>query len=176
MSSPASHSRIGRIRNWRGTVRGSSNPFKTQQCCQNPVIAIPDEHDHVRQCAETVCTRGRRQPPSRKSQSLLEGMTMQAAIVRFCLATFMLVPLMDLDSAIAEPQGMTSEQAPRGDTMTARAVSTERADACDSATGKAWNLCMIRGLYNITGVNCDCARADTPASRWECVATAVCQK
>jgi hypothetical protein len=101
---------------------------------------------------------------------------MQAAIVKFCVATFMFVPLMDLDFAIAEPQGVAGEPAQRSETMTARAVSGERADACDSATGKVWNLCIIRGLYNIISVNCDCARADTPGARWECVATALCQK
>jgi hypothetical protein len=63
------------------------------------------------------------------------------------------------------------------DTMTAKASSNVRGDAYDSAINKAWNLCMLRGLYNIKHIRCDCAQNDTPtASAWECVGTAQCQK
>jgi hypothetical protein len=63
------------------------------------------------------------------------------------------------------------------DTMTAKASSNVRGDAYDSAINKAWNLCMIRGLYNIKRIRCDCAQNDSPAAfAWECVGTAECQK
>jgi enoyl-CoA hydratase/carnithine racemase len=61
-------------------------------------------------------------------------------------------------SAIAECQETARKLAQQGDIMTVRASSTTRADACDLSINKAWNLCMIRGLYNITRVNCDCAQ------------------
>ena len=63
------------------------------------------------------------------------------------------------------------------DTMTGKASSNVRGDAYDSAINKAWNLCMIRGLYKITRIRCDCTQNDTPAAfAWECVGTAECQK
>jgi hypothetical protein len=80
-------------------------------------------------------------------------------------------------SAIAEGQKAATQLAQQGEIMTARASSNIRADAWQSAIDKAWNLCMIRGLYNITRVSSDCAQNDTAAAlAWECVGTAACQK
>ena len=103
---------------------------------------------------------------------------MKAAFTALTAATCTCVLLMtsEFTSAIAEGQETASKLAQQGDVMTARASSTTRADACDLSINKAWNLCMIRGLYNITRVSCDCAQNDAPAAlAWECVGTAACQ-
>ena len=94
-------------------------------------------------------------------------------------ATSMLVLLMTslFAPAIAESQGTGGKLAQQGDIITARASAVERGDAYQSAIDKAWNLCMVRGLYNIIRVNGDCAQSDAPAGHaWECVGTAACQK
>jgi hypothetical protein len=41
---------------------------------------------------------------------------------------------------------------------------------------KAYGLCMARGFFNITGVNCDCNQRNAPGAQWECVGTATCKK
>ena len=92
-------------------------------------------------------------------------------------ATSVIVLLMGsgFASAIAEPQDAAIPK--QAEIMTAKASSNIQANAYDSAINKAWNLCMIRGLYNIIRVNGDCAQNDTSAALgWECVGTAACQK
>jgi hypothetical protein len=61
--------------------------------------------------------------------------------------------------------------------ITAQASSTVRAEACNSSVDKAYNLCMIRGLFNIGRVNCECTQSEGGGlPTWECVATARCKK
>jgi hypothetical protein len=61
--------------------------------------------------------------------------------------------------------------------ITAQASSTVRADACNSSVDKAYNLCMIQGLFNIGRVNCECTQSEGGGlPTWECVATARCKK
>jgi hypothetical protein len=69
------------------------------------------------------------------------------------------------------------ELAQQGHVETATTSSNNRNDACTASTGKAFNLCIIRGFANITSVNCDCTQHDGHgAPPWECVATATCKK
>jgi hypothetical protein len=61
--------------------------------------------------------------------------------------------------------------------ITAQASSAVRAEACNSSVDKAYNLCMIQGLFNIGRVNCECTQNESPGlPTWECVATARCKK
>jgi hypothetical protein len=61
--------------------------------------------------------------------------------------------------------------------MTATVSSSTKADACNLSMGKAFNLCIIRGLNNIKHVTCECTESGPPAApNWECVGTAMCQK
>src|SRR5262249_15263300 len=61
--------------------------------------------------------------------------------------------------------------------ITAQASSAVRAEACNSSVDKAYNLCMIQGLFNIGRVNCECTQTESPGlPTWECVATARCKK
>ena len=61
--------------------------------------------------------------------------------------------------------------------ITAQASSTVRAEACNSSVDKAYNLCMIQGLFNIGRVNCECTQSEGGGlPTWECVATARCKK
>jgi hypothetical protein len=57
-------------------------------------------------------------------------------------------------------------------TMTATASAPTKSDACTASMGKAYALCMARGFFNMTGVNCDCNQRNAPGAPWECVATA----
>jgi|SRR5271165_4627964 len=103
---------------------------------------------------------------------------MQAAFT-ITAATSMIVLLMTshFAPAIAQSQGTGGKLAQQGDVVTARASAARRGDAYDSAINQAWNLCMIRGLYNIIRVNGDCAQSGAPAGHeWECIGTAACQK
>jgi hypothetical protein len=101
---------------------------------------------------------------------------MKAAFTAPTVATCMFVLLMTSEFASAE-EGPATKLAQQGEIMTARASSNIRGDAWQSAIDKAWNLCMIRGLYNITRVSGDCSQNDTPAALgWDCVGTAACQK
>jgi hypothetical protein len=102
-------------------------------------------------------------------------MNMKAAFTALTAATSMIVLLTTsgFASVIAEPQ----EAAKQAKIMTAEASSNIQADARDSAINKAWNLCMIQGLFNIIRVSSECAQHDTSAAlKWECVGTAACQK
>jgi hypothetical protein len=79
--------------------------------------------------------------------------------------------------AFADGQETAKTLAQQDDVVTAKASSTTEAVACDLSMNKALNLCMIRGLFNITRVSCDCSQKDIPgAPTWECVGTAACQK
>src|SRR5262249_54546389 len=60
---------------------------------------------------------------------------------------------------------------------TATASSSTRTDACSSAGDKAFNICILGGFANISGVNCECTQGDVPgAPVWECVGTATCKR
>jgi hypothetical protein len=70
-----------------------------------------------------------------------------------------------------------AETAQQDQVLTATATAASRSAACTSAIGRASNLCMLRSLFNIGRINCDCTQADVPgAPEWECVATATCKK
>jgi hypothetical protein len=72
--------------------------------------------------------------------------------------------------AIAEPRQQDQ-------VITATASASSRSEACSSSIGKAYNLCMLQGLFNIGRINCECTQADvTGVPKWECVATATCKK
>jgi hypothetical protein len=62
-------------------------------------------------------------------------------------------------------------------TITATATASSEASACSSAQGKAYNLCMVHSLFNITGVTCTCSQTGSVAAPlWECSGTATCRK
>jgi hypothetical protein len=61
-------------------------------------------------------------------------------------------------------------------TMTATASAPTKSDACTAFMDKAYGLCMARGFFNITGVNCDCNQRNVPGAPWECVGNATCKK
>ena len=70
----------------------------------------------------------------------------------------------------------TSAWAQQDHVVTAQTSSSSRADACSSSTGKAFNLCIIQGWFNVTRVNCECTQSEAPRSpMWECIATATCK-
>jgi hypothetical protein len=47
----------------------------------------------------------------------------------------------------------------------ATASSSTRTDACSFAVDKAFNLCILRGFANVSGVNCECTQWEVPAHR-----------
>jgi hypothetical protein len=70
-----------------------------------------------------------------------------------------------------------AQESQQGEILTATATSNTRDDAFGSAMNKAWYLCMLRGLNNITRLHCDCTQNDSrPGGGWECVGTAACKK
>jgi hypothetical protein len=74
------------------------------------------------------------------------------------------------EEAIAE----TSQQ---DQVVTATATASSESSACSASQGNAYNRCMVRGFFNITGVTCSCTQTGpTAAPTWECVATATCKK
>ena len=73
-------------------------------------------------------------------------------------------------------QFATAQTAQQDQSMTATASAPSKSDACTASTGKAYALCMARGFFNITGVNCDCNQRSAAGAPWECVATATCKK
>jgi hypothetical protein len=73
-------------------------------------------------------------------------------------------------------QFATAQTAQQDQSMTATASAPNKSDACTASTGKAYALCMARGFFNITGVNCDCNQRNAPGAQWECVGTATCKK
>jgi hypothetical protein len=61
--------------------------------------------------------------------------------------------------------------------ITAIATGSSEASACSASQGNAYNLCMVRGFFNITGVTCTCTqKGSAVAPFWECVGTATCKK
>ena len=76
--------------------------------------------------------------------------------------------------AIAQTAGQLAQQ---DHVETATSSSSSRTDACSSAVDKAFNLCILRGFANVSGVNCECTQGDVPAApAWECVGTATCKR
>lgn len=69
-------------------------------------------------------------------------------------------------------------QAPQQeDKVTATASGPTKAEACSSSMDKAFNLCMLHGLFNVGHLNCDCTEQAIPGTPiWECVGTAECKK
>ena len=70
----------------------------------------------------------------------------------------------------------TAQTAQQDQTMTATASASTKSDACSTSMDKAYSLCMARGFFNITSVNCDCNQRNVPGAPWECVGTATCKK
>jgi hypothetical protein len=93
---------------------------------------------------------------------------MDAIPAIFGYGTCVLALLMSLAPVMA--------QTAQDQTMTATASAPSKSDACTASTGKAYALCMARGFFNITGVNCDCNQGNAPGAQWECVGTATCKK
>jgi hypothetical protein len=61
--------------------------------------------------------------------------------------------------------------------VTATASASSESSACSASQGNAYNLCMVRGFYNISGVTCTCTQTGSAgAPKWECVGTATCKK
>src|SRR5438034_6623204 len=87
---------------------------------------------------------------------------MDAIPAIFGYGTCVLVLLMSSTPAMAQ----TAQQ---DQTMAATASAPSKSDACTASMGKAYALCMARGFFNITGVNCDCNQRNAPAGPWECV-------
>ena len=101
---------------------------------------------------------------------------MEAAFTALNTATCALVLLVSSQFTLAIAQ-TARKLAQQEHVMTAKASSTSRADACSSATDKAYNLCMIQGFFKIGQVNCDCTQSEiSGAPRSECVGTAACEK
>src|SRR5262245_11903418 len=77
---------------------------------------------------------------------------------------------------VADDVAPTSAWAQQDHVVTAQTSSSSRADACSSSTGKAFNLCIIQGWFNVVRVNCECTQSEAPRSpMWECIATATCK-
>jgi hypothetical protein len=102
---------------------------------------------------------------------------MGAAFTTLRTATCLFVLLMTSQFAPALAEETARQFAQYDGVITARVSSATKADACSSSVDKAYNLCMIRGLFNITRVTCECTQTEVPGpSTWECVGTAACQK
>jgi hypothetical protein len=70
-----------------------------------------------------------------------------------------------------------AETSPQDQVITTTASAPSESSACSASEGKAYNLCMVRGLFNIKGVSCTCTQqGSTGAPMWECVGTATCKK
>jgi hypothetical protein len=77
-------------------------------------------------------------------------------------------------SPAAEALAETSQQ---DQVLTATATAPSESSACSASQGKAYNLCIVRGFFNITGVSCTCTqKGSAGAPLWECVGTATCKK
>jgi hypothetical protein len=75
---------------------------------------------------------------------------------------------------ISQPTSVWSQE---DHVVTAQNSSSSRGDACTSSVGKAYNLCIIQGWFNVTRVVCECTQSEAPGRQtWECVATATCKK
>jgi hypothetical protein len=104
--------------------------------------------------------------------------TMGAAVTVLGTASCMFALLMTSQFAPAIAQETKRKFAQQYDNaITARVSSPTKADACSSSVDKAYNLCMLQGLYNITRVTCECTQGEVPGlSTWDCTGVAVCQK
>ena len=73
--------------------------------------------------------------------------------------------------------GAIAETSQQDQVVTATASASSESSACSASQGQAYNLCMIRGFFNITGVTCTCTQTGSVgAPKWECVGTAKCKK
>jgi hypothetical protein len=103
--------------------------------------------------------------------------TIEVAVTALGTASCIFVLLMTSQFAPAVAEETTRKFAQYDNAITAKVSSTTKADACSSSVDKAYNLCMIQGLFNITRVTCDCTQSEVPgAPAWECTGTAACQK
>lgn len=101
--------------------------------------------------------------------------TFTAPSVAAC--TFLLLVIWHSTPALAERQETARQLAQQENVVTATVSAATKADACNSSIDKAYNLCMIQGLFNIKHVFCDCTQSDVAGPpTWECVGTAECQK
>ena len=93
---------------------------------------------------------------------------------------------MKLDISTYEPFGLeaieTASEAiaetsqSQDQVVTATASGSNESSACSASEGKAYNICMVRGFFNITGVSCTCSQGGSAgAPIWECVGTATCK-
>jgi hypothetical protein len=101
---------------------------------------------------------------------------MKATLTALSTAICMLVLLVasQFTPAIAQSVRQLAQQ---DHIETATASSNTRTEACSSAVDKAFNLCILRGFANISGVNCECTQGDGPATpAWECTGTATCKR
>jgi hypothetical protein len=89
----------------------------------------------------------------------------------FGAATCVLAPLMS-----SQFTPMIAESAQQDQTMTAIASAPSKSDACTTSMDKAYAICMAKGFYNITSVNCDCNQRNVAGAPWECEGTATCKK
>jgi hypothetical protein len=97
-----------------------------------------------------------------KRRAFIAGLGKAAALVLLVTSQF--------EPAIAE----TSQQ---DQVFTATASASSESSACSASEGRAYNLCMVRGFFNITGVSCTCTQRGTAgAPIWECEGTATCKK
>jgi hypothetical protein len=100
------------------------------------------------------------------------GATLTAISTAICM--LVLLATSQFTPAIAQTVRQLAQQ---DHVETATASSSTRTDACSSAVDKAFNLCILRGFANISGVNCECTQGDVPgAPIWECVGTAMCKR
>jgi len=89
---------------------------------------------------------------------------------------FLLLTIFQFAPAIAKSHE-TERKLAQADVVTATASSSNKASACDLSIDKAFNLCMLRGLFNIGHTSCDCVQSGNPRTPiWECVGTVACQK
>jgi hypothetical protein len=86
------------------------------------------------------------------------------------------IPAIIGSALLMSPALAMAQAAQQVQSMTATASAPSKSDACTASTGKAYALCMARGFFNISGVNCDCNQLNVPGAQWECVGTAMCKK
>ena len=102
---------------------------------------------------------------------------MKAAVTALEAASCLFVLLTTSQVAPAWAEEATRKFAQYDNVITAKGSSSTKADACSSSVDKAYNLCLIQGLFNVTHVTCDCTQNDVRgAPAWECTGTAACQK
>jgi hypothetical protein len=104
---------------------------------------------------------------------------MEAACAALTTATCILLMTSQFALPTGDHQEIISSKFAQQDhqIVTAAASSDSKAGACSSSTDKAFNLCMIRGFFNITSVQCDCTESKIRgAPAWECVGTVTCKK